>query len=101
MAKRTWLAEVLTTYRCALAPSPELVELLDRHAAERAEVEGLLANGVDPIAFEGVLDKSRFTRELRPFQKRDLAHLLTISHGANFGSPPLRVSNAQMLWIAG
>lgn len=87
LAKRTWLAEVLTTYRCALAPSPELVQLLDRHASEKAEVEELLANGVDSIEFDGVLDGSRFTRELRPFQKRDLAHLLTISHGANFSVP--------------
>ena len=47
-------------------------------------------NGLEPLD-EGALAErlagSRFGRSLRPFQQRDLGHLLALSHGANFSVP--------------
>jgi hypothetical protein len=88
LSTRGWLASALDTYGCAVEPSPHVADLLDRHEAESDEIDGALDAGVEPANLVGVLDESRFRRrELREFQERDLAHLLALSHGANFSVP--------------
>ena len=64
--------------------------LLARGTEERREVRSVLADGVDPVAPGGVhdlLQRAHFQRELKPFQERDLGHILALSHGANFSVP--------------
>lgn len=66
---------------------PHARALLVNVREDRAELEVALG---DPAASEDVdlrLGGSRFQRELRPFQVRDLGRLLALRHGANFSVP--------------
>lgn len=87
LGARQWLAEALTTYQCGFDPSPQITGLLERDTDERDEMGQLLAAGVVDVEIGDVLTESRFYRELRPFQERDLGRLLALSHGANFSVP--------------
>ena len=90
LAARNWLGRALTTYRCTAILDPALLALLERGDDERAEVRRALAGEVVPIGADllaELLGESRFYRELRPFQERDLARILSLSHGANFSVP--------------
>jgi hypothetical protein len=88
LTTRGWLASQLDTYGCAFEPSPQITAVLARHDTERDEIDGVLQRGIEPSELDGILDESRFClRELRTFQERDLAHLLALSHGANFSVP--------------
>lgn len=87
LVSRNWLAQLLTTYGCALDVTPAVENLLERHDRERQHVDDALAGRIEPIDFAEDLQASRFVRDLRPFQERDLAHLLALRHGANFSVP--------------
>lgn len=90
LATRNWLGRALTTYRCTVILDRSLLALLEREDNERAEVRRALAGETVPISADHVaelLGQSRFYRELRPFQERDLARILSLSHGANFSVP--------------
>lgn len=87
LSTRQWLGQALVTYQCAIDPSAAISSLLARHDAERTEVADVLRVESDVPEIDGVLDGSRFTRSLRPFQERDLGRLLSLSHGANFSVP--------------
>lgn len=90
LAARNWLGSVLSTYRCDAELGPELLAILERADAERQEVGRALAGTLEPLDAEAVgrlLARGRFQRELRPFQLRDLARILSLSHGANFSVP--------------
>ncbi len=90
LAARNWLGRALTTYRCTAVLDPSLLALLERGDDERAEVRRALAGEIVPIGADllaELLGESRFYRELRPFQERDLARILSLSHGANFSVP--------------
>jgi SNF2 family DNA or RNA helicase len=87
LASRNWLAQVLTTYACALDVTPAVTALLERNDREREHVDQALAGEIAPADFAGPLATSRFVRELRGFQERDLAQLLALRHGANFSVP--------------
>jgi hypothetical protein len=87
LAARQWLAQALTTYQCGFDPSPQITELLTRHDSERHEIDLALADGVDIADVDTLLVGSRFHRDLRPFQQRDVGRLLALSHGANFSVP--------------
>lgn len=90
LGSRNWLGQALTTHACAVDISPNLAALLERGSAERAEVDALMtappakATHAD---ITGDLAAVGFKRDLKPFQVRDLAHLLALSHGANFSVP--------------
>jgi SNF2-related domain/Helicase conserved C-terminal domain len=90
LAARNWLGRALTTYRCTAVLDPALLALLEREDNERAEVRRALAGEIAPTSADflaELLGESRFCRELRPFQERDLARVLSLSHGANFSVP--------------
>jgi SNF2 family DNA or RNA helicase len=64
--------------------------MLRREDDERHEVALALAGQSPPLESDEVaelLGQSRFRRELRPFQLRDLGRILALSHGANFSVP--------------
>lgn len=89
LAGRAWLAEALRTHSCAAEFDDAFLALIQREDDERRQVTALVASGevptVDHVA--GLLATSRFRRELREFQLRDLAHLLALANGANFSVP--------------
>lgn len=90
LARRNWLGAQLATYVCEFAPDASLDALLARGLQEAAEVRDLLAGRVQyPHADEVARDLSvaGFKRDLKSFQLRDLAHLVAMSHGANFSVP--------------
>ncbi len=90
LASRIWLSQVLTEYRCDAVWDDGIQALLDRADAERVEVELALGGGIAAInenVLADLLGRSRLVRGLRPFQLRDLATLLALSHGANFSVP--------------
>jgi SNF2 family DNA or RNA helicase len=95
LASRSWLAQTLTIHGCAVDFDPDLLAILQRQNAERHEVSRALVRAADVDEPDGAaqrealrgLEGSRFRRELRAFQQRDLARLLTLSHGANFSVP--------------
>ena len=76
---------------CDVQFDESVLALLDRENAERDEVTAVL-NGrpreaPHPKTRSGI-DTSRFPfGKLKTFQRRDLAHLLSLSHGANFSVP--------------
>jgi superfamily II DNA or RNA helicase len=68
---------------------PELRQLVAEHQAQRRSLNAVFAN-LSVLTDEEVherLQGSRFSRELRTFQVRDLGHLLALPHGANFSVP--------------
>ena len=91
LASRNWLGQALVTHGCAVTFDDEVQRLLSRADTERGEVAALLAGGGpdqrSQPSIAGLLLGSRFHRDLRRFQLRDLARLLTLSHGANFSVP--------------
>jgi SNF2 family DNA or RNA helicase len=89
--QRFWLRELFETYDCAIRYEAGVEELLDRNNSERDEVERLLSQpssnfGADAALDDRLRDCFR-VGDLRPFQRRDLGHLLALSHGANFSVP--------------
>lgn len=87
LASRNWLGQLLTTYGCSLDVTLAVAALLERHDHERQDVDNALAGVIEPGNFAESLAASRFVRNLRAFQERDLAHLLALRHGANFSVP--------------
>jgi superfamily II DNA or RNA helicase len=89
LASRNWLAQALTQHGCAVSFDDPLLAVLRRQDAEIHEVDALLQTPlqIDADAELESLASSRFVRSLKDFQRRDLAHLLALSHGANFSVP--------------
>lgn len=90
LATRNWLGQALTTYGCQAALGESLRGFLRREDDERHEVALALAEESQPFDADelaALLEQSRFRRGLRPFQLRDLARILALSHGANFSVP--------------
>lgn len=90
LASRMWLGQQLAMYGCDAEFDDEIREILARSDSERDEVERALRNEIVPSTADdlrAMLQGSRFVRELRPFQLRDLAKILSLSHGANFSVP--------------
>lgn len=90
LAGRTRLGESLKIYECEFRPDDSLLAVLGRQNQEVAEVSNAIAGTVDrqePDVVAAALRDAGFKRELKRFQLRDLAHLLSLSHGANFSVP--------------
>jgi SNF2 family DNA or RNA helicase len=91
---RRWLAEACRRYGVGLDFDADLHRLLARSQEEQAAVDASLAASPDEAAAAQAVvpdvraaTGSRFVRELRGFQERDLRKLLTLEHGANFSVP--------------
>ena len=74
-----------------VAVEPAIEDLLRRQDAEHDEVGFLLGGGLDlpvPNADLALQIGDNYNHQaLRQFQRRDLAHLLRLSHAANFSVP--------------
>jgi SNF2 family DNA or RNA helicase len=91
LASRNWLGQALVSHGCAVTFDDDTQRILRRADAERDEVAALL-RGEEPDQLgqadvASLLFESRFRRDLRSFQLRDVSRLLTLSHGANFSVP--------------
>ena len=90
LAARNWLGHALIAYDCSPQFDLGVQALLDRERTEREEVVAAIARGIDEAPLPPDLRAvpgSRFMRQLKPFQERDLARMLALSHGANFSVP--------------
>jgi hypothetical protein len=90
LGSRNWLGQALGTYNSDANISDEVLSLLRRGDDERDEVTRLLRSAATPLAESEVADLLRaggFKRRLKDFQLRDLAVILSLSHGANFSVP--------------
>ena len=89
LARLGWLTPACRIHRVALDWDDALVQLVRNSQADRRALSTSM-QGVVPLdegAVRARLDGSRFSRELRDFQLRDLGHLLALQHGANFSVP--------------
>ncbi len=92
LSSRRWLRQTCLDHHVGLDFDEEMLAILARARAEREAISRHLASGeAEPdvsvaqalVAASG----SRYTRDLRQFQLRDLAKLLTLEHGSNFSVP--------------
>lgn len=91
LSQLAWLAPACRRYGVGVDWDEHSRELIKSRNEERRLLTGLLENPPDPDR-EGTAtllkqDGSRFARELRDFQERDLAQLVALPHGANFSVP--------------
>lgn len=90
LSSRNWLGQALNSEGCDADLAPEVVALLERGDAERQEIARIMRAEVPSIEVEEVaslLEAGHFKRPLKSFQLRDLARILSLSHGANFSVP--------------
>lgn len=92
LAARLWLRDHCLNYRVGLDLDGPVRDLLRRSQDEQRFLLNLLDEAAPALDVTARLEllkgrKSRFSRSLRQFQKRDLAKLLGLCHGANFSVP--------------
>lgn len=89
LARLGWLAPACRQEGVAIDWDERVSALIAAHRAERlnllAAIEQNEALTDDELSTR--LGDTRYHRDLRSFQRRDLAHLLALSHGANFSVP--------------
>jgi SNF2 family DNA or RNA helicase len=89
LARRSPVARLCKQFQVGLELDQGVRELLERANDERTLLSERLNDGA-PLTSEEVrarLEGTRFDRDLRSFQERDLGVLLTLPHGANFSVP--------------
>ena len=88
-SRQSWLPPACRRYGVAVDLDPETRAVVMRGRADRARLKAVRESPPHPSPGDGVarLHGTRFVRELLPFQKRDLAKLLVLDHGANFSIP--------------
>jgi SNF2 family DNA or RNA helicase len=89
LANSTWLGPACRKFKVEIEWEEGLKRQVMAANAERRTLDGTLRLfGVEPVPTSGVeINSGRFLRALRPFQTRDLNHLLRLAHGANFSVP--------------
>lgn len=90
LARKAWLGQILSSFNCDARFDDACIEALNVSHQEADEVDDALSNGIHPDSscdLEVELASTRFIRQLRDFQLRDLGQMLAISHGANFSVP--------------
>ena len=84
-----WLRSACQRYGVGIISTPRLDDVIQQTRAERRLLETAISRPTpldeDQVAHR--LAGSRFTRDLRSFQIRDLGLLLSLSNGANFSVP--------------
>lgn len=84
-----WLVDYCRRFQTAIECDDETRHLIRRARQERVALNEALRH-VAPLSDDAVrerLQNSRFKRDLRQFQLRDLGKLLALSNGANFSVP--------------
>ena len=89
LSRTEWLRPACSLYGVGITWDERSRALMLSLRALRSELDERLADStpLTPAEVRVRLDGSRFTRELLPFQERDLGHLLALPHGANFSVP--------------
>ncbi|GIJ51659.1 DNA helicase [Virgisporangium aliadipatigenens] len=97
LARRGGLKGILSRHRIRLEPDPAVRQLLSRTKLDDERALNSLSGSASEVVVSvdqmstGTLPEGplthRLTRDLRPFQQRDLAKLASLSHGANFSVP--------------
>lgn len=89
LAHMGWLKAACTRYGVGIQWQPELRGLLEQTRAQRRLLDKSLGvpEPLGPTQVTERLAGGRFTRDLRPFQIRDLGRLLSLPNGANFSVP--------------
>lgn len=89
LSQLAWLAPACRMYRVGIEWDENTRRLIAASQAERRALDAVVA-GLTPLPEEAVrarLAGSRFKRDLRPFQLRDLGKLLALPNGSNFSVP--------------
>lgn len=84
-----WLRTACQRYGVGIFSAPELDGILQQTRAQRRLLQ-LALSDPQPLDEGEVAERlagTRFARDLRPFQTRDLGRLLGLSNGANFSVP--------------
>jgi hypothetical protein len=89
LVRRASFGRIAQRAGVAIALGPELRAVVLRANDDEVLLRTALAGALplEPAAAVARLEGGRFDRELRGFQKRDLARLLDLGHGANFSVP--------------
>lgn len=89
LSRMSWLRSACTRYGVAIDWQPDVRQLIVQARAQRQLLDEAMTviRPLDSAAVQGRLAAARFDRELRGFQIRDLGHLLSLAHGANFSVP--------------
>jgi len=86
-ANRSALRSILGRYQVKLSVDSRTEDLLRRRKREANALRDALDEPELEKGLEPRLQRSRFTRKLFLFQKRDLRKLISLAHGANFSVP--------------
>ncbi|PKN82951.1 MAG: DNA helicase [Chloroflexi bacterium HGW-Chloroflexi-9] len=89
LSRLDWVAPYCRQHGISAEWRGDSRKLVMRRVAEHRLLQEALAGGVEtePEEVEQALRASRFQRELRSFQRRDLLQLVAIANGANFSVP--------------
>jgi SNF2 family DNA or RNA helicase len=89
LSNLAWFGPALRRYQVGVEWDEQTRTLLRTSRTEQEQLSQALRDG-DGLSLDGVherLSGGRFTRELLPFQLRDVGRLLALRHGANFSVP--------------
>ena len=89
LANRFVIRLLCEQFGVSVTASPEATEILTQINTEEERLAGLIKEA-DPLSANELLQRIagwRIARQLKPFQERDLAKLLSLPHGANFSVP--------------
>lgn len=84
LSNLAWLAPACRRFKVEIQWDERLKQMVIAGNEERRTLDEALR--LSPAA-ELIQPAGRYSRELRPFQSRDLGHLLRLTHGANFSVP--------------
>ena len=89
LAARTWLRQHCIDYAVSVSADEAMRGLLRRSADDDLELARVTTSREPHVEPALAVERGggRFTRSLRDFQRRDVAKLLSLSHGANFSVP--------------
>lgn len=89
LSNMAWLRTACKRYGVGIASTPDLDSILQQTRAQRRLLQSALASPqpLDDSEVSWRLMGTRFSRQLRTFQIRDLGRLLGLANGANFSVP--------------
>lgn len=89
LSQLAWLGPACRLYRVGIEWDDNTRKLIAAAQAERRSLDGITA-GITAVSEDAVKERladTRFTRDLRSFQLRDLGKLLALPNGSNFSVP--------------
>ncbi|WP_083933747.1 DEAD/DEAH box helicase [Sciscionella marina] len=85
----TWLKPACQRHGVSLDWDPRVLEVIRQASTERRALDQLIldVSGLTPAEVQERLTDTRFQRQLKQFQLRDVGRLLALPNGANFSVP--------------